>query len=104
MLIHKAKVLFETEFAKTDTAELERWCNLVQKARITQFIVEDKIQAAQIFAFQNDRGKGLSKIEILKSFFMLQIYLSSDNKEHTERSISFLEREFANIYQKIVNR
>lgn len=103
LLIHKAKVLFETEFEKTDTAELERWCNLVQKARITQFIVEDKIQAAQIFAFQNDRGKGLSKIEILKSFFMLQIYLSSDNIEQTERSISFLEREFATIYQRMVN-
>ncbi|HOI27600.1 MAG TPA: DUF262 domain-containing protein, partial [Paludibacteraceae bacterium] len=52
--IRRAKELFDKEFANTPTTELERWYNLVQNATITQFVVADKIQAAQIFAFQND--------------------------------------------------
>ena len=78
--IRKAKLFFEKEFEKTETKELERWTELVENAAITQFVVEDKVQAAQIFAFQNDRGKALSKLEIVKSYFMLQIYLLAERK------------------------
>lgn len=100
--IRKARELFELEFASTKTEDLEKWSSLVQNATITQFVVEDKVQAAQIFAFQNDRGKALSKLEVVKSYFMLQIYLSSDNKELIDTNIRYLEKEFMNIYEKIV--
>lgn len=101
--IRKAKEMFGDVLAKTETNEIERWYNLVQNATITQYVVSNKAEAAQIFAFQNDRGKALSKLEILKSYFMLQIYLSSVDKDLINENIKYLENEFSTIYQRIVN-
>lgn len=100
--IQQAVGIFEKKFAETDTEKLIRWCNLVQNASITWFTVADKIQAAQIFAFQNDRGKPLSKLEIVKSFFMLQTYMYSENKDIAIQNIQYLEAHFSDIYKKIV--
>lgn len=100
--ILNAKKLFDDELSKTRTAEIERWFNLVQDATITIFEVSNKADAAQIFAFQNDRGKKLSKLEIIKSYFMLQIYLSAGNEELINENIKYLEEEFAIIYRHIV--
>lgn len=100
--IRRAKLLFETEFEKTETKELLRWKQLVEDAATTQLVVENKVQAAQIFAFQNDRGKALSKLEIVKSYFMLQIYLLAENEEQANEHIKFLEHEFSTIYSQIV--
>ena len=101
--IRKAKEMFDDVLAKTETNEIERWYNLIQNATITQYVVSNKAEAAQIFAFQNDRGKALSKLEILKSYFMLQIYLSSVDKDLINENIKYLENEFSTIYQRIVN-
>lgn len=100
--ICKAKEMFEGVLEQTETLEIERWYNLVENATITQYIVSNKAEAAQIFAFQNDRGKALSKLEILKSYFMLQIYLSSADKDLINENIKYLENEFSMIYQRIV--
>ncbi len=101
--IRKAKKMFGDVLAKTETNKIERWYDLVQNATITQYVVSNKAEAAQIFAFQNDRGKALSKLEILKSYFMLQIYLSSVDKDLINENIKYLENEFSTIYQRIVN-
>lgn len=101
--IRKAKKMFGDVLAKIETNKIERWYNLVQNATITQYVVSNKAEAAQIFAFQNDRGKALSKLEILKSYFMLQIYLSSADKDLINENIKYLENEFSTIYQRIVN-
>lgn len=100
--IKKAKMLFKQKFAETKTEELLRWYHLIEEARITYFEVDNKIQAAQIFAFQNDRGKPLSNLEIVKSFFMLQIYLFSDGEDLANQNILYIERYFTLIYSKIV--
>lgn len=101
--IRKAKEIFDNELKQTSTEELLRWFDLIQTAVITQYIVKDKTQAAQIFAFQNDRGKSLSKLDILKSFFILQIYLESENSEQIEDNIKYVENSFVDIYKDIVD-
>lgn len=101
--IRKAKEMFDEEFQKAATSELERYYNLVQNATITQYVVSNKAEAAQIFAFQNDRGKGLSKLEIIKSYFMLQIYLHSENEDITNENVKYIEKDFETIYQRIVS-
>jgi len=100
--IRKAKETFEKEFLKTSLYDLEKWCRLVEEATITHYIVKDKTQATQIFAFQNDRGKKLSNLEIIKAYFMLQIYLSSNSSEKIEENINYLEEELSKIYKQIV--
>ena len=91
---------FDKVFEDTDTDELKRWANILSSSRITYLEVERKEDAAQIFAFQNDRGKDLTNLEVLKSFFMLQIYLKGGNKQ--KDLINSLEESFRTIYRIIV--
>lgn len=100
--IRTAKEVFQKQFANTETLVLEKWCNLIETATITEYVVKNKTQATQVFAFQNDRGKKLSNLEIIKAYFMLQIYLSSNSKERIEENIGYLEDELSKIYKQIV--
>lgn len=59
---------------------------------------QNKLQAAQIFAYQNDRGKRLTNLEVLKAYFMLQIYQSQNNED----DIVYVEKAFEEIYHNIV--
>jgi len=83
------------------TSELERWAKLVQEATVTHLIVTSKTRAAQIFAFQNDRGKSLNNLEILKSYFMLQILLSNQSQGSIDDYIRSVERDFTVIYTRL---
>jgi hypothetical protein len=101
--IRLARELFEKEFSKTTTKtkDLVGWCQLIENATITEYVVKDKTQATQVFAFQNDRGKKLSNLEIIKAYFMLQIYQSSNSVEKIEEDITYLENEISQIYRQI---
>ena len=100
--IKEAKDIFTKEFKNIDTSELIRWCELIENATITEYLVKNKTQATQVFAFQNDRGRKLSNLEIIKAYFMLQIYLSSDSQEKINDNIGYLEDEISKIYKQIV--
>lgn len=55
--------------------------------------------ATQVFAYQNDRGLKLSNLEILKAYFMLQIYKLNG----TEKDINKINTYFKDIYQNITS-
>ena len=99
--IRHCREYFEKVFEGEDTSTLLKWTNLIEHASVTEFKVASKIEAAQIFAFQNDRGKALSHLEVLKSFFMLQIYLH-EPQETQEDYILRLNKAFEDIYEAIV--
>lgn len=100
--IRQAKTLLEQAFAREKTEELERWHRLILSASCTEYRVQDKESAARIFAFQNDRGKNLSNLEILKAYFMLQVYLHSASPEAMDAHLKYLETEVSAIYRQIV--
>ena len=100
--IRDARKLFDEAFQNESVAELDRWHSLVEKAECTEFRVADKIKAAQIFAFQNDRGRDLSKLEVLKSYFMLQLYLKNQCKETLTADLHYMEKNISSIYQQVV--
>jgi len=97
-----ARKLFNDAFHKESLTELERWHSLVEKAECTEFHVPDKVKAAQIFAFQNDRGRDLSKLEVLKSYFMLQLYLHKQSNETLTADLNYVEKDISSIYQQVV--
>ena len=97
--IAQAATHFSREFKKPETSTLIHWARLVEGAAITTFKVSDKVQATQIFSFQNDRGKGLTDLEKLKAFLAYQIYLNSEEGEEPE-AVGHVERRFAEIYEK----
>lgn len=98
MAIYNALTYFEEEFDKASIEDLLSWVSSLKNASITTFIVKNKLQAAQIFAYQNDRGKKLTDLEILKAYFMLQIYRSQNNED----DIVYVEKAFEEIYHYIV--
>lgn len=79
---------------------LKRWANCLAKAHVTFFEVRDKVQATQIFTFQNSRGKKLSDFEKLKAFLMQQIYLHAIEKT-ANQAIRRVEGHFATMYQEM---
>jgi hypothetical protein len=97
--ISQADAYFLREFKRTDTPTLLRWARLVEDAAITTFKVIDKVQATQIFSFQNDRGKGLTDLEKLKALLTYQVYLHSEDEQEPE-AIEHIESRFAEIYEK----
>lgn len=98
--IDEAAKYFSQELKKASNSELEDWCQIIHKAHITTFVVEgssSKEVATQIFAFQNDRGKKLTNLEIVKAFLMNQVYQYSDD---ADGYIPSIESAFASIYSE----
>ncbi|MBC7446985.1 MAG: DUF262 domain-containing protein, partial [Hymenobacteraceae bacterium] len=79
------------------TSELLHWKQLLENSVITTFVVTDKVQATQLFAFQNDRGKDLTTLEKLKAFLMYRAYLADDTT-NDNKTLSLVEGYFAQIY------
>ncbi|MHB9292684.1 hypothetical protein Holit_01786 [Hollandina sp. SP2] len=100
--IRQAKRIFLDEILERKTDEIVKWALLLQNASITVHTISDKIKAAQIFAFQNDRGKNLTNLEIVKSYLILKILLSGQDADKINQDIAFLENDFSNIYLEIV--
>jgi hypothetical protein len=100
--IAKAKKLFDSEIKKETTETLLNWKTIVDDAVITTFELtgkDAKMQATQIFAFQNDRGKDLTTLEKLKAFLMHKLYVVSDI-EIPDQQIKNIETVFADIYKQ----
>ncbi len=96
--MYKARTYFETEIKGASIQQMISWISTLENASITTFIVKDKLQAAQIFAYQNDRGKKLTNLEVLKAYFMLQIFRIENNED----DIHYIEKAFEEIYHNIV--
>lgn len=96
--IQEAQALFKKRFKQEDTQTLLRWLQLVEEAVITKYEVTGKVQATQIFAFQNDRGIDLTELEKLKAYLMYRAYLDDATNE-VEYTIKHVEDRFGEMYQ-----
>ncbi len=96
--IDAAKKAFEDLFSQAPLEELLNWKKIIDNAVITTFEVKSKVQATQIFAFQNDRGKDLTTLEKLKAFIMHKLYAVSEND--AESQIRHIETIFSDIYKQ----
>ena len=101
--IREAAMSFEEKMAvPTEDKTLFKWFSVIDNAIITTFLLSGesaKLTATQIFAFQNDRGLGLTTLEKLKAFLMHQIY--RNNATNALSNIHSLEAKFASIYNYI---
>ena len=89
---------------KLDQFGAEDVCLLIQRlenAVITTFEVTDRAMASQVFAFQNDRGKDLTKLEKLKSFLMMTVYMKGTSDATKETTVESIDTQFGRIYETI---
>lgn len=96
----KANKRLQDAFAAEKPEQMVQWASSLMTAQVTSFVVKDKVQATQIFTFQNSRGKKLTEFEKLKAFLMHQIYLYAEEKL-ANSVISRVEGDFANMYRKM---
>jgi len=97
--ISVAKSAFQKLFKKAELNDILNWKKIIDEAVITTFEVTDKVQATQIFAFQNDRGKDLTTLEKLKAFLIHKLYAVSEN-DNQESQIKNNETVFSDIYKQ----
>jgi len=69
---------FEQELSKLNNSEILAIQTSLENAIISTFFITSKTEAAQVFEYQNNRGKDLSKFEVIKAYLMHQIYLNTD--------------------------
>ena len=98
--IKDALEYFEKELDKIISEEILQMAELLANATVTYYKVNDKAMAAQVFAFQNDRGKDLSELEKIKSYLFLQVYLNASGEKQKD-TIEYIDRSFAKIYEGI---
>ena len=92
---------FETELTKLDNDSLYLVQQTLENAVISTFYITNKVEATQVFEYQNNRGKELSRFEVIKAYLMHQIYIQSTNDVQANKDIADIQREISQTYRHI---
>jgi len=95
--IKEAKNFFITELEKLKTDVLQRVLIKIETTDLTIIELEGKKDSALMFELENNRGKDLTNMEKIKSYFMYQMYVYSA-PEQTESNIENVSNIFKSIY------
>jgi hypothetical protein len=88
---------FTTELEKITTKDLLSILDKLESTELTCIELNGKKDSALMFELQNNRGKDLTNMEKIKSYFMYQMYVYSPEEE-TETNIEFVSNIFKLIY------
>ncbi|MBW8683536.1 DUF262 domain-containing protein [Chitinophaga rhizophila] len=95
--IRDARAWFIKELRKMPTEDILKILDKIEKTAITSIEFEGKKDAALMFELQNNRGKDLTNMERLKSYFMYQLYVYS-KQEEADMNIEYVANLFKAIY------
>lgn len=96
-IINAKKYFYQYLSEQKDTKVLEKLLDVVQRAEINCIELAGKKEAALMFELENNRGKDLTNLEKLKSYFMYQMHVNSKEDE-TDSNIEYVSNIFKNIY------
>lgn len=98
--LYNAKKYFERVLQPKSTAELlELKTKLDSHTKVLTYSVKDTAEATLIFETTNDRGKGLTNLEKIKSFLMYKTYLASG--DDVDVHLSSIQERFTDIYREL---
>lgn len=92
---------FETELSKLDNENLNLIQQTLENAVISTFYITNKVEATQVFEYQNNRGKELSRFEVIKAYLMHQIYIQSTNNNQANNDIAEIQSIISKTYRYI---
>jgi len=98
--ILEAKQFFEDELKKLSTNNILNILDKIENTELTIIELDSKKDSALMFELENNRGKDLTNMEKLKSYFMYQMYVYS-KEEETETNIENIANIFKSIYMLI---
>lgn len=92
---------FATELSKLDNENLNLIQQTLENAVISTFYITNKVEATQVFEYQNNRGKELSRFEVIKAYLMHQIYIQSTNNNQANNDIAEIQSIISKTYRYI---
>jgi uncharacterized protein with ParB-like and HNH nuclease domain len=92
---------FETELQKLDNETIDLIQQTLENAVISTFYISNKIEATQVFEYQNNRGKELSRFEVIKAYLMHQIYIQSTDNKQANNDIAEIQSIISKTYRYI---
>ena len=92
---------FVTELDKRDTESLNLIQQTLENAVISTFYITNKVEATQVFEYQNNRGKELSRFEVIKAYLMHQIYIQSTDDNQANNDIAEIQSIISKTYRYI---
>lgn len=99
--IIEAFSFFETELGKLDNETIELIQRTLENAVISTFYISNKVEATQVFEYQNNRGKELSRFEVIKAYLMHQIYIQSHDNKQANNDIAEIQSIISKTYRYI---
>jgi len=97
--LHEAKKYFQEYLKDISKNELNSIRKKIdEKARVLVYSVKDTAEATLIFETTNDRGKGLTNLEKIKSFMMYKSYVASE--ETPDQLLKTIRTRFSDIYKE----
>lgn len=99
--IVEAKEFFTKKLFEFNTKKILDIFEKIEYTELTTIELTSKKDAALMFELQNNRGKDLTNMEKLKSYFMYQMYVYSSENE-TDTNIENISNIFKDIY-KLIN-
>jgi uncharacterized protein with ParB-like and HNH nuclease domain len=99
--IIEAFKFFETELSKLDNENLNLVQQTLENAVISTFYITNKVEATQVFEYQNNRGKELSRFEVIKAYLMHQIYIQSTDNNQANNDIAEIQSIISKTYRYI---
>ncbi|WP_157351870.1 DUF262 domain-containing protein [Aliarcobacter butzleri] len=99
--ILESKEFFTKKLSEFTTVKILEIFEKIEYTELTTIELTSKKDAALMFELQNNRGKDLTNMEKLKSYFMYQMYVYSQEGE-TDTNIENISNIFKDIY-KLIN-
>ncbi len=99
--IIEAFSFFETELNKLDDETIDFIKQTLEYAVISTLYISSKIEATQVFEYQNNRGKGLSRFEVIKAYLTHQIYIQSHDNKQANNDIAEIQSVISKTYRYI---
>lgn len=97
--LYQAKNFFVNKLLVLSKDELEKLKSKVDEfSRVLVYSVQDTAEATLIFETTNDRGKGLTNLEKIKSFMMYRSYVASAFSP--EELLKKIRSRFSDIYKE----
>lgn len=92
---------FGKELKLLDQETLKLIQATLESAVISTFYITNKIEATQVFEYQNNRGKDLSRFEVIKAYLMHQIYIQSKDNKQANNDIAEIQSSISKTYRYI---
>lgn len=92
---------FESQLINLDIGSLKDVQATLENAVISTLFISNKIEATQVFEYQNNRGKELSRFEVIKAYLMHQIYILSPESDQANNDIIEIQSLISKTYRYI---